>query len=508
MAGGSLLAPSLANRQINYKGRTTIPVLLACIAAASGGLIFGYDIGISGGVIAMDDFLIKFFPTVYVRKHAAHENNYCKYDNQGLQAFTSSLYLAALFASFGASYVTSNKGRRPTMLIGGLSFLVGAALNAAAENLAMLIIGRMMLGVGVGFGNQSVPVYLSEMAPPKLRGGLNIMFQQAVNFGILCANLINYGTANLQPWGWRLSLGLAAVPASLLTLAAIFLSDTPNSLIERGHLEQGKSVLQKIRGTPDVEAEFQDLVEASRVASTIKDPFLSIFRRKNRPQLTMAVLIPYFQQVTGINVITFYAPVLFQSIGFHSNASLYSAVITGLMLIIGTGISIFTVDKFGRRVLFLHGGILMFIGQVVTGLVLAFEFNGNEELSRGFAVVILVVTCVYVVSFAWSWGPLGWLVPSEVFALETRSAGQCITVAVNMLFTFAVAQSFLSMFCHFRFGIFLFFAGWVVVMTLFVHFFLPETKKVPIEEMQQEWSKHWYWRRFAQEQENQDDSKP
>jgi MFS family permease len=153
MAGGHVMAVGPIR---HYEGRTTVYVALACILAASGGLIFGYDIGISGGVTAMDDFLTKFFPTVERNKNrvSSSDSDYCKYNNQGLQAFTSSLYLAALVASFFASFTTRLLGRKITMLIAGLSFLCGATLNAAAQDLAMLILGRILLGVGVGFANQ------------------------------------------------------------------------------------------------------------------------------------------------------------------------------------------------------------------------------------------------------------------------------------------------------------------------------------------------------------------
>ncbi|KAJ7513697.1 hypothetical protein O6H91_23G011100 [Diphasiastrum complanatum] len=396
----------------------------------------------------MDDFLVKFFPVVEHHKNqSTKDQDYCKYDNQKLTAFTSSLYLAGLVASFGASFVTRRFGRRPSILFGGFSFLIGAALNAAAVNLPMLILGRIMLGVGVGFGNQAVPLYLSEMAPAKLRGGLNIMFQLAITIGILAANLINYGTAKIKPWGWRLSLGLAAVPAALMFVGGLFLPETPNSLIERGHLEKGRALLVKVRGTTNVDAEFEDMVDASKKANEVKHPFRNILKKRNRPQLVMATFLPFFQQLTGINAIMFYAPVLFKTIGFGGDASLYSAVITGAVNVLATFISIFTVDRLGRRVLFLEAGVQMFIAQVVIGIILGEKFGGSKQLSKGFAVFVVIVICIYVAGFAWSWGPLGWLVPSEIFPLETRSAGQ-------------------------------------------------KTKNIPIEEMINVWRKHWFWKQI------------
>lgn len=135
--------------------------------------------------------------------------------------------------------------------------------------------------------------------------------------------------------------------------------------------------------------------------------------------------------------------------------------------------------------------------QVAIAVILALKFGDNTSLSKADATAIVVLVCFYVSAFAWSWGPLGWLVPSEIFPLETRSAGQSITVSTNMLFTFVIAQAFLTILCHFKYGIFLFFAGWVVIMTLFIYFFLPETKNVPIEEMIYVWRKHWFWKRIV-----------
>ena len=135
---------------------------------------------------------------------------------------------------------------------------------------------------------------------------------------------------------------------------------------------------------------------------------------------------------------------------------------------------------------------------MVIGTILGVKFGlqGTGSIDKVWAIVVVVVICVYVSAFAWSWGPLGWLVPSEIFPLEIRSAGQAINVSVNLFFTFVIAQAFLAMLCHFKFGIFLFFAGWVIIMSLFIYFFLPETKNVPIEEMDRVWRAHPFWTRF------------
>ncbi|CDY34655.1 BnaC08g42140D [Brassica napus] len=523
-----------------YPGKLTPFVLFTCVVAAMGGLIFGYDIGISGGVTSMPSFLRRFFPSVYRKQQEdATTNQYCQYDSPKLTLFTSSLYLAALISSLVASTVTRKFGRRLSMLFGGILFCAGALINGFAKHVWMLIVGRILLGFGIGFANQvlekikldklstwylikfsqvdiiiflllllsvynnSVPLYLSEMAPYKYRGALNIGFQLSITIGILVAEVLNYFFAKIKGgWGWRLSLGGAVVPALIITLGSLVLPDTPNSMIERGQHEKAKTKLRRIRGVDDVSQEFDDLVAASKESQSIEHPWTNLLRRKYRPHLTMAIMIPFFQQLTGINVIMFYAPVLFNTIGFTTDASLMSAVVTGSVNVAATLVSIYGVDKWGRRFLFLEGGTQMLICQAVVAACIGAKFGVDGtpgELPKWYAIVVVTFICIYVAGFAWSWGPLGWLVPSEIFPLEIRSAAQSITVSVNMIFTFIIAQIFLTMLCHLKFGLFLVFAFFVVVMSIFVYIFLPETKGIPIEEMGQVWRSHWYWSRFVED---------
>lgn len=295
---------------------------------------------------------------------------------------------------------------------------------------------------------------------------------------------------------------MAAVPASVLTLGALFLPETPNSLIQRTEdHHKAKLMLQRIRGMDvDVQPELDDLIKASQTSKTVDQPFHKITQRRYRPQLVMAIAIPFFQQVTGINVISFYAPVLFRTLGLSESMSLLCSVMsTGAVGTCSTFISMFMVDKLGRRALFIVGGVQMFASQVTVGIIMAAQLGDHGGMSKGYAYLVLIFVCIYTAGFAWSWGPLGWLVPSEIFPLEIRSAGQSIAVAVNFLFTFGIAQTFLSMLCNFKSGIFFFFGGWVMVMTVFVYFLLPETTNVPIEQMEKVWREHWFWKTIVGE---------
>lgn len=500
MGGGGPAAVNKDERTELHEGRTTWFVIMTALVAASGGLMFGYDNGVSGGVSAMNPFLKKFFPVVYEAKIAGVDatNPYCKYNNQKLQTFTSVLFLAGLVSSFPAAWVTSKKGRKKSMIIAGASYMIGCILLAAAEHIAMLYIGRVILGIGVGFAIQSATLYNSEMAPAKLRGALNILFQLMVTIGILVAQLINYGTQHHE-WGWRLSLGLAFIPAFILFMGGLLLPETPNSLIERGHLEEAQRVLRRIRGTDNIQVEYEDILMATQQAQTVvTNPYVTLMKRQYRPQLIITILMPLFQQFTGINAIIFYSPVFFSSLGSGDKVALESSCIVGAVNVLATLVAVFGVDRLGRRTLLLEAGFQMFIAEAIVAVLLGVYFGSNTtELPHSVAVGVIVLICVFIAAFAWSWGPLGWLIPSEIHPLETRSAGQGINVTVNLLFTFVIGQCFLSMLCTMQYGVFIFFGAMVVVMTTFTYFFIPETKGLLIEDVHEVFAAHWFWSRMG-----------
>uniref|UniRef100_A0ACD5W8C9 Uncharacterized protein n=1 Tax=Avena sativa TaxID=4498 RepID=A0ACD5W8C9_AVESA len=489
------------DQQRRYGGRVTAFAALSCVTAAMGGAIFGYDIGTAGGVSSMEPFLREFFPEVHRRMQAgAGVGNYCKFDSQLLTLFTSSLYVSGLLtAVLLASWFTARHGRRPSMILGGLAYLAGAAVSGGAVNVYMAILGRALLGVGLGFANQAVPLYLSEMAPARYRGAFSNGFQFSLCLGALAATVVNYFAQKIKAgWGWRLSLGLAGVPAVLLTVGAMFLPETPNSLVQQGR-DRGevKAMLQKIRGIDAVDEELDDIVAANDPTGQATDKnglHMILSRRRYRPQLAMAILIPSFTQLTGINAIGFYAPVLLRTIGLSESAALLSTVVMVIVSSASTFASMFLVDRFGRRTLLLVGGVQMFVSEVLIGGIMAAKLRDQGQITRTYALALIILIAVYSTGFGWSWGPLSWLVPSEIFPLEVRSAGQSITVASGFVFTILVAQYFLAMLCRFKAWLFFVFAGWIVAMTAFVYLFLPETKGIPIEQIDKVWGQHWFWK--------------
>ncbi|CAN6248881.1 unnamed protein product [Urochloa humidicola] len=311
MAGGEFIVAEGTAR--DYGGGLTFSVVVTCLMAASCGLIYGYDNGVTGGVTQMESFLSKFFPEVLSGKKNAKQDAYCKYDNQWLTAFTSALFIAGMLSSLVASRVTRRVGRQAIMLIGGALFLAGSIINTSAVNVAMLIIGRMLLGFGVGFTLQAAPVYLSETAPAKWRGAFTSSYNAFAVLGMFCATITNYFTNHIPGWGWRISVGLAAIPGTIIFMGAFFVSDTPSSLVMRGHLDQARAALQRIRGLDaNVDTEFKDIVHAvDEARQNDEGAFRRLFSREYRHYLVVGVAIPVFFEFTGMIVIAILSPVLF-----------------------------------------------------------------------------------------------------------------------------------------------------------------------------------------------------
>ncbi|CAM8925173.1 hypothetical protein QQ045_023435 [Rhodiola kirilowii] len=504
MPGGPMAAQDNHDQQ-RYAGDDglTASVVIICIVASSAGLIFGYDIGITGGVTTMEPFLKKFFPSVLIKMKSAEQNQYCIFDSQILTAFTSSLYIAGLISSLIAGRVTTAAGRKGALVIGGAIFLVGTAFNAFAENVAMLIIGRVLLGFGIGFTNQAAPIYLAEMSPPKWRGTLTSSFQFFLSGGSLLACFVNFMVYPLGDDAWRYALAFAGVPAAIMTFGAVLIPDTPSSLIQRGKVDEARIALNKVRPrNSDTESEINDLIRSQADMPKLKktEAYSKLFQRNFRPHLVTICAIPSFQQLTGIGLVAFYAPVLFTSIGQGTGDALLGAVILGVANCVGSLVSAYAVDKYGRRFLFLEGGIQIFICLVAMGIIFAMELGtaGTAPFSKGSGIAILLLMIGISMGFGWSWGPLTWIVPSEILPTELRAAGLGLCIASNFIITFIISQTLLGILCQLKFGAFLFFAAWVLVMTAFIRFFLPETKGLRLDNAGDIWKRHWFWRRFVE----------
>ncbi|KAL6650825.1 hypothetical protein ACP70R_009750 [Stipagrostis hirtigluma subsp. patula] len=473
------------------------PALQAETLEAFHGLNVASD---SSGVTQMESFLKKFFPEVLRGMKSVKHNAYCKYDNQLLTAFSSSMYLAGMLSSLVASRVTRRVGRKAVMLTGGALFLTGSVINAGAINIAMLIIGRILLGFGVGFTAQAAPLYLAETSPTKWRGAFTTAYHFFLVIGVLAANIANYITNQIPDWGWRVSLGIAALPASVIVMGALFVSDTPSSLVLRGEPNMARASLQRLRGMDiDVESEFRDIVYAVEEARhNDEGAFERLCRKGYHHYLVMTVAIPVFFDFTGMIVISVFTPVLFRTVGFSSQKAVFGSVITSLVGLCAVTVSSIFVDRCGRRFLFLAGGTIMMLLQVAVSWILADHLGKHQGMAmpHNYAVAVVVLMCLYMFCFNVSWGPLRWVVPGEIYPVEIRSAGQATILSIALTLTFTQTQVFLTLLCTMKHAIFIFYAAWLLVMTIFIAAFLPETKGVPLELMRSVWAHHWFWKRF------------
>ncbi|KAF8731886.1 hypothetical protein HU200_015830 [Digitaria exilis] len=469
--------------------------------AASCGLIYGYDNGVSGGVTQMESFLSDFFPEVLTGTKDTNRSIYCKYDNQWLTTFTSSLFIASALSSIVASHVTRKVGRQAIMLFGSALFLAGAVINAAAVNLTMIIVGRMLLGFGIGFTFQSAPVYHSETAPAKWRGAFASAYNAFSVMGTLSATVTNYFTDEIPGWGWRVSLGLAGVPGTLLAVGALFVSDTPSSLVLRGHTDKARAALRRIRGAnADVDGELKDIVGAVEAASRNDDgAFRRLFSKEYRQYLVVGVALPVFYELTGVSVISVFLPVVFRTVGFSSQKAILGAVINFSVNLVATLLSSFVMDRTGRRFLLVAGGLCATVCQVAISLIMAAHLGAIAAMPHNYATGVLVMLLLCTFSFSASWAPVRWAVTSEIYPVEVRSAGQAMSISIWLCLTFTELQVFIKMLCTMKYGVLLFHAGWLLVGIIFVAVFLPETKGVPLEVMRSVWIRHWYWRKFAEE---------
>ncbi|DBA85607.1 TPA: hypothetical protein ACH3X1_005187 [Trebouxia sp. C0004] len=337
------------------------------------------------------------------------------------------------------------------------------------------------------------------MAPPQWRGLLHILFQLATVTGILIAQVINIGTYHIRPWGWRLSLGLASLPGTIL--GGLFLPDSPNSLIERGQFEKGKQVLQRIRATQQVEEEYSTILAAQEAEKRGGSPWIAVFTREYRAQLILAIALPLFQMATGINAVVFFSPQLFGGIGSFGEGAkgvLIASAVIDAVQVGATLVSVVLVDRLGRRAILIEASIQGCLAEVaLAGLLAHAATDSSAQMSHTASVGAIVLVCVFIASFGWGWGPLAWLVPSEIQPLNTRSAGQSITTFVQLTSGATVGQTFLSMLCSMKYGVFVLFGMSHLLAGLFVYFLLPETRGIPLEQVANHVRAHWAWRHIC-----------
>ncbi len=317
-------------------------------------------------------------------------------------------------------------------------FAAGAILCAAAQSAQMLVAGRIIVGLGIGLSSSTVPVYISEVAPADARGWQVSLFQLAITVGILLAYLVDYAFAQVQ--GWRWMFGLAVVPAAIFGSGMIFLPESPRWLLRRGCRETAQAMLARIRGTPDIDEELLE-IERSLAQAEESGRLSDLLAPSLRSSLVIGIGLAIFQQITGINTVIYYAPVIIQSAGISSaSGAILATAGIGLVNVLMTIVSMRLIDRKGRKPLLLAG----IAGMVVTlGLLgLVFRMSNHSGALAWFAVLGMMA---YVASFAISLGPIFWLLISEIYPLKIRNSAEGLAATFNWGSNLLITLTFLTL---------------------------------------------------------------
>ena len=471
-ASDSLRTPPVKERASRWLLMVGGVVMLA-------GLLFGYDQGVIGGALQGIDAEFHL--------------------GSGMtEVITSWVTLGAMFGALAAGELADRKGRRAALLLASVLFMIGAALEAFAPGTAVLVVGRLTVGFGVGVASVAAPIYAAEHAPTRWRGRFVSTYQLAITIGIFLAYLVDQALTNSDDW--RLMLGVSAVPAVLLVLVMLPMPDTPRWLLRNGRRGDAAASLAKIRPEIDAEAEMQ-AIEAQNRADGDQASWREVFSRSLRKPLMVGVGLAVFQQITGINAIIYYSDKIFAAAGFSTPADQAAATTwaIGGVNVLATFIAVAYVDRFGRRPLLLCG--LVGMGVSLTTVGIAFLSLGDVSTAAGhtsgsgmtsFAgVITLVALVVFIASFAFSLGPVVWTVINEIFPSRVRGRAVSAATAVNWFSAFLVSEFFLTLIDTIgSAGTFFLFAAFSAIAYVWIWRKVPETKGRTLEEIEQLWDHH------------------
>jgi len=459
-------------------GNVAFVISLSCVAAV-GGFLFGFDSGVINGAV---DALAGAFGT----------------GAAGTGFAVASVLLGCAVGAFLAGYLADVMGRRPTMLLTAVFFLVSAFISGAAGRAGVFIVGRLLGGLAIGAASVLAPMYISEVAPVHLRGRLSSLQQLAIVLGLFIVFVSNYfiaqaaGGASATLWlgapAWRWMFWMEAVPAAIFLVGILLIPESPRFLVASGHLERARGLFARLGGDAD------ELVR--QVQESLRGehrPRLSdlIVQGTHRlaPVVWIGIGLAAFQQLVGINVVFYYGAVLWQAAGTSQEHALQINLLTGFVNILATLPAILLIDWVGRKPLLLGGsiGMALTLGALAAVFALAgVGPDGKPVLSHAEAVAGLVAANLYIVAFGVSWGPVMWVLLGEMFPNRLRGAALAVSGATNWLANFAVTLTFLPLLQGFGLaGAYAVYAGAAALSLLFVWTAVRETKGKMLEQMQE-----------------------
>ncbi len=431
-------------------------LFLWSVTAALAGFLFGFDTVVISGAEQAIQSLWGLSPAVH-----------------GV-VMASALYGTVLGSLLGG-WPTDRLGRRATLLWIGILYFVSAVWSGLATDAASMIVARFIGGLGVGVSTVAAPLYIAEIAPPEKRGRLAGMFQFNIVFGILVAFMSNALLSGLGDQAWRWMLGVEAIPALIYSALCFGIPESPRWLLaRRGDRAAGMSVLRRLR--PEAgEREIEGLAESIVAASVDTKSAGGFWSGRLRLPILLAFLIAFFNQLSGINAILYFAPRIFELTGLGANAALLQSVGIGVTNLIFTLAGLWLIDRVGRRTL-LYVGSFGYIGSL--GLVAWAFFTEHYT-------IVPVCIFAFIAAHAVGQGAVIWVFISEIFPNRDRAEGQALGSFTHWFFAAALTTFFPKMVTAFAPGyVFLFFCGMMVLQLLWVKLMVPETKGVPLEEMQ------------------------
>jgi len=452
-------------------------VIALSSVAALGGFLFGFDSGVINGAVGALEGAFK--------TQAA-----------GTGFAVASVLLGCAVGAFLAGIVAGQIGRRPTMLLTAVVFLVSAFITGAAGSAGVFIAGRLLGGLAIGAASVLAPMYISEVAPARLRGRLSSLQQLAIVLGLFIVFVSNYliaqaaGGASATFWlgapAWRWMFWMEALPATVFLVGILLIPESPRFLVASGELERARRLFARLGG--DADEEVRQVQESLRGEHR---PRLSdLIERGGRVALVVWVSIGLaaFQQFVGINVIFYYGAVLWQAAGATEEHALQINLVTGLVNILATIPAIMLIDRVGRKPLLLAGSV----GMALTLGALAVLFatagvaaDGKPALTRAEAVTGLVAANLYIVAFGMSWGPVMWVLLGEMFPNRLRGAALAVSGAANWVANFAVTLTFPALLAGAGLaGAYGLYAAAAAISLLFVLTAVRETKGKTLEQMQ------------------------
>lgn len=433
-------------------------VYVAVGVAALGGLLFGYDTGVISGAILFIKNQFSLSATME-------------------EIVVSAVLVGAVFGAAAGGVLTDRFGRRKLIILAGMIFTMSAIGTALAPTIPWLITGMVVSGLAIGIASFISPMYIAELVPADVRGALVAVNMLAITTGIVIAYLVDYAFSSTQ--GWRYMFGLAAIPAVGLAIGMCRLPDSPRWLISKSKVEDAKRVLERVRTVPDVGPEIKDIQESMNQQGT--GGLAGLFQPSLRMALIVGLGLAIFQQITGINTVIYYAPTIFKFAGIQAAgpAILAGAGLTAMMWCFHI-LSIFLLDRVGRRPLLLIGVAGQIVGLAILGA--AFQFH---QLASWKSYIAIGSLAVYVSSFAVGLGPIFWLMISEIYPLKVRGAAMSTVTVTNWALNLLVSVTFLSLVAVLgQGGTFWLYGAIAIAALVFFYRMVPETKGKTLEQIE------------------------